>query len=156
MRNLMRFICKVLLLNIILVCKASAALECYITIVKASCWKNYDLTVTVNNAETGMKLGEITVYEGRLWGREKFDCTPGITLSLEAGFSPEIWSGDNERVFKATRFWKLPKKPTNAEALGWNVTVCYPKWFSDVPTPPDASAKCECDLQEVPKFEVGS
>lgn len=156
MQKLARSIFKIILFSVIFVCSANAALECYITIVKASCWKGYDLTVTVNNAETGIKLGEITIYEGRLWGREKFACTPGITLALEAKYSPEIWSGDNDRVFKATRFWKLPKKPTNAEALGWNITVCYPKWFSDVPAPPDATANCECDLTAVPKFEVES
>lgn len=141
----------VLLMTYIFVCKANA-LDCYITVVKASCWKNYDVHVTVNNAETGLKLGEITIYEGKLWGREKFTCNPGITLALEANYSPDIWSGDKDRVFKAIRFWKLPKAPSNADATGWNVTVCYPKWFANIPTPPDATANCECDIQSVPKF----
>ncbi len=153
MERIAKLLCNILLLNFIFMCKANA-LSCYITIVKDSCWKNYDLYVTVNNAETGAKLGEIAVYQGKQWGRAKFDCTPGITLELEAKYSPDIWSGDSEKVFKAIRFWKLPKKPTNAEALGWNVSVCYPKWFADVPMPPDASGDCKCDMQAVPKFEI--
>ncbi len=153
MINKAKFICKILLLNLIFICKANAV-SCYITMVKASCWKDYDLYVTVKNSETGDKLGDITVSKGNLWNRKEFICKPGMTLGLEAKYVPEIWKGDKDKVFPSTRFWSLPKETNNTDAIGWNVTVCYPQSFSDVPLPPDATADCTCDMQAIPKFTV--
>jgi hypothetical protein len=154
MCNFAKIFMKLFLINIVFISK-SYALDCYMTIVKSYAWQNYNLTVAVNNAENGTKLGEVTVPQGKLWNREKFTCSLGVTLALEARFSPEIWSGDKDKVFNAIRMWKLPKNPSNPNALGWNLTVCYPKSFSDVPTPPQGNGEFECDLQAVPKFKVG-
>ena len=129
------------------------AVTCYITIVKANCWKDYDVTVNITDAENGKDLGDITIYEGDLWKREKFDCQAGETLALVAKFSPPIWEDDAGRDYKATRFWNLPKKASK-DAVGWNVTVCYPEWFADVPTPPKGSADCACDMSKVPEFKL--
>jgi hypothetical protein len=142
---------KFLILSIILSSNAQAV-TCYITMVKASCWKDYNLTVNVLNASTGVKQGTIMVFSGDLWGRDKFECKPGQTLSLEAQFTPVFWEKDDGRIYKARRFWKLPDKVTD-DITGWNVTVCYPKWFSDVPYPPEASGDCKCNMGEIPKME---
>lgn len=148
----MRLLLKVLCMSMFLSANAHAV-TCYITMVKASCWKDYDLTVNITDAENGKELGKITVYEGDLWKREKFDCKAGETLALTAKFSPTLWEDDADREYKATRFWKLPKE-AGKDAIGWNVTVCYPEWFADVPTPPKSDGDCVCDMQEVPKFKV--
>lgn len=148
----MRLFLKALLISMLFAANAHAV-KCYMTMVKASCWKDYDLTVTIKNAETGDKLGDITVYEGDMWKRGTFSCKEGQTLELSAKFSPVFWSGDSDREFKAMRFWLLPKK-AGENAIGWNLTVCYPEWFADVPTPPKATASCACDMSAVPEFKV--
>lgn len=148
----MRLLLKILCMSMLLSANAHAV-TCYITMVKASCWKDYDLTVNITDAENGKELGEITVYEGDLWKREKFDCKAAETLALVAKFSPTLWEDDADKEYKATRFWKLPKEP-GKDAIGWNVTVCYPEWFADVPTPPKSSGDCACDMSAVPKFKV--
>ena len=150
----MRILLKVLLISMLSVANAHA-IECYITVVKASCWKNYDVSVTVTDAKTNAELGKITVYEGSMWKRDTFSCKEGQTLALTAKFVPEFWSGDAAKEFKSIRFWRLPEK-AGANAIGWNIKVCYPKWFANVPVPPDAGADCDCDMSAVPAFKVDS
>lgn len=152
MFKIFKMLAIIIVLNLLFICKAQA-LSCYITMVKASCWKDFNLNVTVINAESGDKLGEITVPQGQLWDRKEFSCQPGIILALEAKFSPEIWHGDSEKSYKAIRLWRLPKSEDNRDNYSWNFTVCYPEWFSDIPTPPKASIDCKCDMSAVPKFE---
>ncbi|OGV27949.1 MAG: hypothetical protein A3E88_06940 [Legionellales bacterium RIFCSPHIGHO2_12_FULL_35_11] len=131
-----------------------SAVTCYITIVKASCWNNYNLEVTVRDANTLKKIADVNVYQSSLWIRQEFPCQPGLTLSLEATFNPVFWSSDDGRVFKATKFWKLPDTATG-NTIGWNLTVCFPEWFSDVPIPPEDSGKCVCDISKIPEMQSG-
>ncbi|PJD93672.1 MAG: hypothetical protein CK424_02440 [Legionella sp.] len=128
------------------------AVTCYLTMVKANCWKDYDLSVEVSNAESGVIKGTIKVPEGKLWVRQSFECEPGNTLALVAKFSPVFWAGDENKTFPGQRYWNLPDKIKPGET-GWNVTVCYPKYFANVPIPPDATANCACDLTHIPPLE---
>lgn len=127
----------------------SYAFICYITIVKDSCWKNYNVTVKATDGATGAEAVSVTVPLGEPWARQQFECTAGETLALEAQFSPVFWSSDEGRIFPAQRYWKLPTAIENG-ITGWNVTVCYPKWFANVPMPPEASSKCVCDTDSIP------
>lgn len=128
------------------------AFNCYLTMVKAECWKAYDLTVEASDAATGKAIKTVMVPEDNLWSREAFECRPGTTISLVAQFSPVFWTGQENKTYPGKRFWKLPNKIRRGET-GWNVTVCYPKDFSDVPAPPDANINCTCDLKSIPKIE---
>ena len=126
------------------------AASCYLTLVKDSCWKMYDVTVDIRDAETDKKLGSILIPMGTAWGRQPFECTGGETLALFAQFSPVFWSTDEGKVFSGQRYWKLPDK-FNPGEVAWNVTVCFPKYFANVPMPPDATPHCVCELDKIPK-----
>lgn len=129
-----------------------SAMTCYLTMVKGSCWKAYDLTVDVSNADTGKAKTTVLVPEDQMWVRQTFECKPGETLALVAKFSPVFWAGDENKTFPGQRYWKLPDTVKPGET-GWNVTVCFPKYFSNVPLPPDASTHCDCDVSAIPKVE---
>lgn len=126
------------------------AVKCYFTLVKENCWKSYDLTVDVLDAKTRKVKATLMVPENRLWYRQEFECKPGDTLALVAKFSPIFWAGDENKTFSGQRYWKLPETVKPGET-GWNVTVCFPKSFANVPLPPDATGSCTCDVASIPK-----
>ena len=107
----------------------------------------------VTDANTGKALSDLTVFEGKSWQRQEFSCTPGQTIALTAKFSPEFWAGDEHKTFPGQRYWKLPDKIKPGD-IGWNVTVCFPKYFSDVPTPPHATSNCRCEVDKIPTIDV--
>ena len=127
------------------------SVTCYLTMVKGDCWKNYDLTVDISDADSGKINKTILVPEGQPWIRQEFDCKPGDTIALAAKFSPVFWEGDEDKIFKGQRYWKLPNEISSDET-GWNVTVCFPQQFADVPSPPDANTNCTCNLNDIPKI----
>lgn len=141
-----------ILLGTLLFSQQTTAFTCYLTMVKGGCWKSYDLTVDLSDADKGTLIKKILVAEDQLWTRQKFDCKPGKTLALEAKFSPVFWEGDEDKAFKGRRYWKLPDAIKRDET-GWNVTVCFPTQFEDVPHPPAGNANCGCDFTDIPKVE---
>ncbi len=117
--------------------------------VKDSCWENYTLTVNVSNAATGEPVATIIVPQGQSWVRQAFTCQPKDDLSLKATFTPVFWQNDEGKIYSALRDWKLPDSVAKGDTA-WNVTVCYPEEFSEVPLPPDASGSCKCDFSNIP------
>lgn len=131
----------------------SLAFTCFLTMVKAPCWKPYALNVELSDAQTGKLIRTTKVAENQLWVRDKFECKPGATLAMEATFSPVFWASDVGRIFKGLRYWKLPDTiiiNKKIHETGWNVTVCYPTEFSDVPQPPSSNTNCDCDYSTIP------
>lgn len=128
------------------------SVTCYLTMVKGGCWKAYDLTVDISDADSGKLNKTILVPADQAWRRQEFACKPGDTIALSAKFSPIFWEGDENRIFKGQRYWKLPDQIKPGET-GWNVTVCFPEQFADVPRPPDTNTSCSCDLTQIPKIE---
>lgn len=137
------------IVSLLLASTQASAFNCYVTMVKDSCWTDYNLTVSVSNANNGKELIEVLVPKGKSWGREAFACDKGMTLALTAKFDPVFWSTDEGKTFPGQRYWKLPDN-IESGISGWNVTVCYPKWFANVPTPPNATANCKCDTDNIP------
>ncbi len=125
------------------------AFPCFLTLVKDSCWTNYDLVVMVTDPTTEKVLTTVTVPQGTSWGRQQFTCQPGETLALSASFSPLFWETDKGKTYAAQHSWSLPTTITKGDTA-WNITVCYPKEFSEVPFPPNASGDCKCDTDHIP------
>lgn len=127
----------------------SYAFPCYATLVKDTCWTQYDVTVTVLDAMTHKALAVIDAPKGQSWGREPFTCQPGQQLLYTAQFKPTFWQGDENKTYTATSYWSLPKS-TSPKESAWNVSICYARDFSEVPMPPGATASCQCQFQKVP------
>lgn len=129
------------------------AFDCYFTLVKDSCWANYEVTVNVVDAVANKRLTTVVVPKGQSWARNQFTCMPNQNLMYYATFSPIIWQSKKDKIYQAKKYWILPKAPKEGE-LAWNIPVCFSREFSEVPFPPDASGNCQCDFDSVPAIKL--
>lgn len=125
-----------------------SAFTCYITLAKDSCWTKFNVTVTLTDLNTKAVLGTVTVPQGQSWARQSFDCNPGQNVNYTAQFSPDIWENDANTNYSAKRFWVLPTNVTGQNA--WELPLCFPSAFVEVPMPADATADCQCDFNMIP------
>ena len=133
-------------------CLASSAfsIQCFMTIVKDSCWINYNVTVDVIDAGNESVLLTIDIPKGTPWGRKSFDAHVKQRLMLRARFSPAIWGGEDDRQYFATRYWALPETIDTEATSAWHIGACFPQNFSSVPLPADAGSNCHCDKSQLP------
>jgi len=125
------------------------AFPCFVTLVKDSCWLNYNVTMSIVNATTGKLITSIIVPEGQSWTRASFACQPRDTMSFSAIFTPVFWETDKGKIYPGQHDWQLPQT-INAGETAWNINVCYPAEFAEVPMPPEANNQCKCDMAKIP------
>ncbi|WP_419420900.1 hypothetical protein ACNVED_06270 [Legionella sp. D16C41] len=126
------------------------AFQCYFTLVKDSCWTDYAVTVKVLDAlNNDNNLLTITVPKGQAWGRLPFTCQPNQKLLYQASFEPSIWENQKGEVYNAINYWTLPPAIKTGQSA-WEIPVCYPRAFSEVPLPPQATNNCTCDFKNIP------
>ncbi|KTD09104.1 periplasmic protein [Legionella gratiana] len=125
------------------------AITCYYTLAKDNCWSNYTVTVDVMDAATAKVLTTAIIPPGKSWVRQSFLCEPGQKLMYRAQFSPAIWESGKGESYYAKNYWSLPNE-VNPGDSAWNVSVCYPSDFSQIPLPPDATGTCKCDFDSIP------
>jgi len=140
---------KSILLGAVLFSTKIFAFPCFFTLVKDSCWTDYDVTVTVHDVINEQTILTVTVPKGKSWVREAFTCQPNQKLKYTAIFSPAIWENSEGKVYNAQHYWALPETITAAQKA-WDIPVCYPEAFAEVPFPPKASGNCKCDLNSIP------
>src|ERR1700730_9161796 len=121
------------------------AFPCFLTLVKDTCWTNYNVTVTALRANNGKSLTQVTIPQGKSWARQPFDCEPAEELSFTAVFSPIFWASDKGKTYAVLNSRLLPSTIKKGETA-WSLTLCYPADFSGVPLPPDAGEACHCDM----------
>lgn len=151
MRSAYKIACG-LVLGVFLVPQAFAV-QCYLTIYKASCWLNYNVTVQVSEAESHQSVSKIVIAKGKTWTRVSFPCEPSQTLSMEAQFLPTFWKDSEGRVYNGKRYWSLPKAVTEEGAV-WTLEMCFPEAFDGVPYPPEAVGQCKCDPSGIPAVKL--
>jgi len=132
---------------------SSHAFDCYLTVAKDNCWKDYDVTVSVIDAISGKILQTVVVAAQHDWQRLPFTCQPGQNLNFQSSFSPSIWQSDKGIVYPVKQYRLLPKQPAPG-MTAWEVSICYSHDFSGVPKPPESSGNCVCDMQSIPALEV--
>lgn len=142
---------KIIPLLLCLISLQSPAFQCYMTIAKDSCWTQYNVKVNVVDANKDKLLTEVSIPKDTHWTRIPFDCDAGLKLNYIATFTPAIWEQDTGKKYMATRFWSLPEsiKPNDS---AWDIQVCYPQAFSQVPIPPTANNRCRCDFSSIPEI----
>ncbi|EHL32839.1 hypothetical protein [Legionella drancourtii] len=128
------------------------AITCYYTLAKDNCWLKYNVTVDVMDALSAKVLATVTVPAGKSWTRVTFPCeTNGQKLMYRAQFSPSIWDSEKGKVYMAKNYWSLPNGVKEGDSA-WNVSVCYPSDFSEVPMTPEATSSCACDFSSIPEI----
>lgn len=127
----------------------SASYPCFFTFVKDSCWTDYDVNVSVVDASNNKHVVTVSIPKGKSWARKKTRCNGGESFDYAATFSPVFWQSDEGRQFRGKRTWTLPQHMSKGDTA-WDITVCYPEQFAEVPLPPTAGANCKCDFQSIP------
>ncbi|CAM2975358.1 hypothetical protein [Legionella worsleiensis] len=123
--------------------------KCYYTLVKDSCWTNYEVSVDVMDSAKQDKIFTITVPKGESWGRVEFSCTPAQSLMYFSRYSPVFWESEKGKVYPAIRSWSLPGT-INPGDEAWTLNICFSADFSQIPLPPDAKGNCKCDMSAIP------
>lgn len=130
----------------------SFAIDCYLTVVKDNCWKNFQVTVKMKDPQTRKVFKTIKVSSKEMWHREKFKCTPNQNIFYAAKFLPIIWEANQDKEYLARRYWRLPATFAKDDKA-WNINLCFSKDFTGVPLPPRSSGKCSCDFKSVPPLQ---
>lgn len=125
------------------------AIPCFFTVAKDSCWTNYNVTVSLFDAGSNKLVGSILIPKGKSWARVQSNCSPGTTLRVQAQFNPIFWQGDENKIYAAQNYQILPSQIAKGETA-WNITLCFPQQFAEVPFPPEGTANCQCVMQDIP------
>ncbi len=128
------------------------AFPCYITMVKNTCWTDYNVNVDVIDLATNKVVAAMSMPVGKSWDRREFSCEPQQTVMLQATYSPSIWEKESGKIYYGKHEWSFPEKINKGEGA-WNMTLCFSNDLQEVPLPPKASGQCVCDLKNIPKIE---
>lgn len=132
-----------------LISTTSAAFPCILTFVKDSCWLDYEVNIIVSDPKDASVLTKATIPTEKSWVRQSFVCQPNQTIMYTATFSPTIWEGQDNKVYHMQKYRALPAAP-KPNQKAWEVQICFPKAFAEVPFPPKATGQCRCLFDQVP------
>jgi hypothetical protein len=127
------------------------AFPCFITLVKGSCWKDYEVNIDVLNAEDNQVITTIKIPKGKSWTRESFEAKTKQRFMLRATFTPSFWKTEDGVQYYAKKYWSLPET-VEGETVAWNVGACFSSDFASVPMPPETGSNCACDKKEIPQL----
>jgi hypothetical protein len=131
------------------VSSSALAFTCFVTVAKDSCWTNYALTLNVTDTATNQAISTVEVPKGKSWTREIFNCQPNQSLHYAATYQPIFWADMKNKIYKAKSTIRLPEAIEPGQTA-WDLTVCFPRDFAEVPFPPDAKGNCKCNLNDIP------
>ncbi len=123
--------------------------QCYLTMMKDTCWANYDVTIQVLDSVNKKTLATVAIPKGQTWGRQSFDCQANQELLFDATYSPVFWKADEGKTYHGKNAWQLPSSIEKGK-IAWDITLCYGDAFYGIPLPPDAMGNCHCDSQGIP------
>lgn len=130
------------------------ALDCYLSVVKNSCWSNYEVDVDILKPDaSGTVLFSAKVPKDKQWARIKVKCQPGQRFYARSQMFPVFWESEKGKYYYLKRYWALPKN-VDKDTTALHVPICFPKAFSGVPLPPDATGNCKCDFDQLPPLEL--
>lgn len=141
------------LVGAVLFSSEASAFNCFLTLVKDSCWTDYSVTVDLTNMMTSKSMIKATAPKGKTYIRQAFQCEADTSFDFSATFLPIIWEADKGRVYKGKVSWALPKKLTKGDTA-WNITMCFPEQFTAVPAPVTSTGNCICDTTHLPAVPV--
>ena len=143
----------ILIVACVLLSTSSYAFKCFITAAKDSCWLDFNVTIYVIDLDSGKNLATISIPKGKAWTRVETQCNPSQELKMQADFNPVFWQSDEGKNYKAKQYWQLPTTIKPGEAA-WNLNICYPANFAQVPLPPSAGSNCTCDFTKIPSVPL--
>lgn len=140
---------KKILIMTFLVSSQIWAVQCYFTIAKSDCWKDYDVDVTIMDTNTEEVVQTAHIAKNSPYTRVNFECNPKQIFSVYAQFSPTIWTQDKNKKYSGVRFWAMPETAPQPGTI-WGIDICYPTQFSDLPLPKTTISDCSCNFEAIP------
>ncbi len=130
-------------------CPPLFAFPCTFTLVKDTCWKDYDVSIQVFDVMNPKPMLSVIIPKGQNWVRQATECNLSQKLNYSATFTPAIWKGQEATTYHVKRIWTLPEKIAPGDS-SWEVRLCFPGDFAKVPFPPTATSQCTCDYKSIP------
>ena len=130
----------------------SWAAQCVLTLVKDSCWTDYQVNVQFNDKLSNKLVTTVNIPAKQNWSRVKFDCAPGQILGGIATFSPIVFSSEKNNTYAGVRFWNLPQSEPEPGVI-WSLQICFGSDFANLPFPPKATGNCKCDVSGIPPVQ---
>jgi hypothetical protein len=130
----------------------SWATQCVLTLVKDSCWTDYQVNVQFTDKLSNKLVTTVNIPANQNWSRVKFNCAAGQVLAGVATFSPIIFSSEKNNTYSGVRFWHLPQTVPEAGVI-WSLQICFGSDFANLPFPPKATGNCKCDTSLIPPVQ---
>lgn len=127
---------------------------CKLVLYKNSCWDGYEVTVSVYDPYVKPKKNKATlvVKKNKFEAAVEFPCKNREYVTLESKFSPTIWEGKENEIYKSRKTWVIPTE-IDDKATDWRINLCFPADFQGVPQPTGALRDCKCKRDELIKIE---
>lgn len=117
---------------------------CYVQLLKAQCWGDYQVNVQIIDAMTATAKDSIALAANAFAVKHAIECGNYEHITFAAHFSPSLWEGEEDTWYQAKRVWVVPDDlpPSTVE---WGVTLCFPHDFISVPLLPSGNIQdCPC------------
>lgn len=125
------------------------SVNCVATIVKDSCWKDFQVDVSIYDSITNSLLTTITVPKDKSWARGLFSCQPNQVFRILGVYSPSIFENENTQVYMKRNI----TLPSIAPKIGveWAFNICFGVDFAKLPLPPTSLGNCQCQFDQIPE-----
>ena len=141
-----------LLMAILLVSSKLWAVQCYFTVAKGGCWKDYNVDVVLVNTAKQENVQTIHIPKGQLYTRVNVECQSKDVFSAFAQFSPAVFEEEANNKYPGVRFWAMPLTAPKPGVV-WEIDICYPLQFAKLPMPKTDNSDCKCDFSSIPALE---
>jgi|GEM_PF-741500 len=139
----MKYTHAIMSLVLLLFAGQAFAVNCKIIVAKNTCWNNYEIKVRMLDALTLKEYAVIDVPKGQHYTVKEMQCESGKQVFFRASFKPVIWQNQKGDFYQTKRFWDVPQALVK-DAKHWEVKLCFPRDFDNVPIPPGDLHDCQC------------
>ena len=119
--------------------------SCKLFIHKNTCWNDFDVMIDLYDPyeKPFNAKANIAVKKDALENSIEFPCKGRDFITLRAKFSPTIWAGKEDELYKSKKTWVVPLE-IDDNAIDWRISVCFPGDFQSVPQPTGVLKDCKC------------
>lgn len=129
----------------------ASSFQCAVELVKATCWKDYDVSVHVVSSTWPNIENKLTIPKGKMMAKREFSCRAMDSVSANASFSPAIWENAGNEKYRQKKRWFVPNDlPAGSDTF--LIEICFPRDFAGVPLPLGDARNCGC--YEKPKDDA--
>lgn len=130
---------------------AADKLPCRVLLVKNSCWQRYSVAVDFIAAGSLKSVVTLKMPVKTPYVYQEFKCQSDSMMTFVGQFSPTIWQGDEDKIYRALHVWNVPEQLKKGKSY-WQASLCFPNDFQAVPIPTGDLVNCVCQFPKKPKL----